>query len=216
MITPNSNGLGKSTMEDGSRSEKRAKFVKAFKRSATIGTLVLASVLLFVGAVVVALLLLFGFPGSVKADQSRLILASQNGDVRVVKLLLKKGVDVNATNVLGFGALNGATINGHMEIVQLLIDDGADINARDYLGFSPLIWACRNGHCPLARLLLDNGAAINAKTALGDTALIYACQRGYFEVVRLLLDKGAQINATNRLGRTALDSASYGKGCSAS
>jgi len=54
-----------------------------------------------------------------------LMLAAQKGHKEVVKLLLKKGANVNAKNDLGWTALDFAAKEGYKEIVKLLKAYGA-------------------------------------------------------------------------------------------
>jgi uncharacterized protein len=54
------------------------------------------------------------------------------------KLLLAKGVDVNAANGNGQTALHGAAQSGWNSFVQLLADHGATITAKDHFGSTPL------------------------------------------------------------------------------
>jgi ankyrin repeat protein len=57
------------------------------------------------------------------------------------KLLLAKGVDVNAVNGNGQTALFGAAQSGWNGFVQLLADHGAMLAAKDHFGSTPLDFA---------------------------------------------------------------------------
>ena len=54
------------------------------------------------------------------------MVASQNGHVRVVQILLSAGADVNAKINNVWTALKSARKNGHVEIVRLLKAAGAE------------------------------------------------------------------------------------------
>jgi ankyrin repeat protein len=56
---------------------------------------------------------------------------------QAVRVLLKTGVDVNATNEADFSAIHGAAFLGANEMLELLVKEGADINARDFRGRTP-------------------------------------------------------------------------------
>ena len=57
-----------------------------------------------------------------------LLVASANGNARMVNLLLEKGIDVNITDDYNNTALFIAAINGREDVVKLLLEKGADIN----------------------------------------------------------------------------------------
>ena len=56
------------------------------------------------------------------------MLAAMYGDVPSLRLLLDKGVDVNATNNFGETPLALAAQAGHAPFVQLLLSNGASTN----------------------------------------------------------------------------------------
>ena len=66
----------------------------------------------------------------IKDGWTALMLASDKGHLKVVKLLLEKGANANAQNNNGETALMVASEKGHLEIVKLLIEKGANINAQ--------------------------------------------------------------------------------------
>ena len=106
------------------------------------------------------------------------MIASSEGHLEMVKLLVENGADVKAKDKDkdGWTALMWASCKGDLEIVKFLVESGADVNAK----------------CSVY------------KYTDGYTALMYASIRGYYEIVEILLDNKADINATTDLGRTAL------------
>ena len=87
-------------------------------------------------------------------DGTALVAASQNGHLDVVKFLLSKKADVNATDKNGATALILASGNGHAEIVSLLLGKGAKMNAQNADGGTALMSAAGNGHEGVVRVLL--------------------------------------------------------------
>lgn len=61
--------------------------------------------------------------------------------VEAVKLCLKLGADVNATNSLGMTAVHGAANRGWESIIQILADHGAKLDVKDIGGRTPMIFA---------------------------------------------------------------------------
>lgn len=91
---------------------------------------------------------------STQANGTPLMAAAGGADVRMIKLLLEKGANVNAADSEGYTALACAVSRrASPEAVQLLLSSGADINARNKRGETPLVLAERNGDYALVSLL---------------------------------------------------------------
>jgi ankyrin repeat protein len=61
--------------------------------------------------------------------------------VEAVKLCLERGVDVNASNSLGFAAMHGAANRGWESVIQILADHGAKLEVKDQVGRTPMTFA---------------------------------------------------------------------------
>ncbi|OGO96416.1 MAG: hypothetical protein A3F41_03160 [Coxiella sp. RIFCSPHIGHO2_12_FULL_44_14] len=119
---------------------------------------------------------------------SFLKMAAKLGNIEIVKLLLERGVDINAQNgQLGYTALMIDVRGGHIEMVRLLLDRGADIDRQTIRGMTALMLAAQHGRTEIAQLLLDRGADIDLKDSLHFTAHSHAVQRQQTEVAELLL-----------------------------
>ena len=70
-----------------------------------------------------------------------LIYSSKNGDLDIVKLLLKSGADVNRQNNSGNTALVLASNSGHDKTVKMLVAAGADVNIQNLNGTTALMLA---------------------------------------------------------------------------
>ncbi|BEU15928.1 hypothetical protein wHmcTK_11110 [Wolbachia pipientis] len=132
--------------------------------------------------------------------------AVRSGNLAEVKILLKKGADVNAKDETYFMTpLHYATVYGHKEIVELLIEKGADVNAKDETDFTTLHYATVYGHKEIVELLIEKGADVNAKDETDFmTPLHYATVYGHKEIVELLIEKGADVNAKDETDFTPL------------
>ncbi|TDH72261.1 hypothetical protein CCR75_002503 [Bremia lactucae] len=85
-----------------------------------------------------------------------LMLASRNGTVAMMMLLLAHQADTTVSNMSEYMALHFAACNGQIKIVQALVRAGANVVfAREYIiGLTPLMSAVAYGHIDLVRYLL--------------------------------------------------------------
>ncbi|KAK4105162.1 ankyrin, partial [Parathielavia hyrcaniae] len=127
---------------------------------------------------------------------SPLYLATREGHIGTMKVLLSKGVaDVPRPFHTLAVPLITASRWGCREGVQLLLDHGANINDVEN-NPDALVEASLRGHEKVVQLLLDHGADVNAKggEVFGNNALQIAAGRGDYEIVKLLLEKGADVD----------------------
>jgi ankyrin repeat protein len=125
----------------------------------------------------------------------------------VVKLLLEKGVALEAKASYGQTPLIYAAENGHEAIVKLLLEKGARLEARDSYFRSLLSHAAENGHEAIVKLLLEKGAELEARDSYVQTPLSHAAGNGHEAIVKLLLEKGAELKAMDRHDQTPLSHA---------
>ncbi|VDI47760.1 blast:Ankyrin-1 [Mytilus galloprovincialis] len=133
---------------------------------------------------------------------SALDVACFKGHIKVIKLLIDVGMNINDTTNRGSTPLYMACLGGHYETVKFLLDlNGQEFNSRvdttikDKEGWSALHLACQNGH---------------KETKRGWSALHLACQNGHKEVIKLLIDVGMNINDPTNNGSTPLHHACFG------
>lgn len=150
--------------------------------------------------------------------------AVQFGHEAIVKLLLRKGADVNVVFFTDFGPtgykpLHVAAQYGQEKIVKLLLDKGVDIDTQaeePKSHYAPLHVAAKYGQMEIIKLLLDRGAKVDAKFSTGKTPLHVAIKFDQEEIAELLLDKGAKVDAKLSNGDTPLHvAAKYGRYSSA-
>ena len=153
---------------------------------------------------VVALTCVSGQAGLRADDRSDLISAVRHGDRDGLAALLKKGVDVNATEADGATALMWASDRDDEESAALLIQAGANVNIANELGATALWAASMNGSAAMVRTLLQAGANPNLALLAGETPVMVASRSGSADVVEQLLAKGANVNARGPRGQTAL------------
>jgi ankyrin repeat protein len=134
------------------------------------------------------------------------------GRLKVVKLLLQRGAEVNATGPGDATALQWAANVGREETATFLLSNGADAHRRDNEGRVPLLVACWKGHLGVVRVLVQHMGelVLQATDDEGKTALHWAAIGGREEMATFLLSNGAQANIRDNEGRIPLIAASSG------
>ena len=75
------------------------------------------------------------------------------GNLPMVRLLVRRGANVDHPNNKGETALQHAVLHDRVEIVKLLIEGKADPNRADAKGCTPLALARRSGNVEILKLL---------------------------------------------------------------
>ena len=143
-----------------------------------------------------------------------LAIASHEGNLDVVKLLLAKGADPNGNPDPNsyLVPIVEAGLSDSIAIIDVLLDNGADVNHPDNeTGMTPLMEIIKRGD-PLVneievlrRLLEEPNIDIDSQTPNGYTALMYAAGRDNPPVLNLLLEYYPNPNLVDVKGKLALD-----------
>jgi ankyrin repeat protein len=159
------------------------------------------------------------------AHLTPILLAARNGSLETARVLLAKGANLTAKDLLGNTALATAVSNGDKAMVKLLLARGADPKSDNSFALAlhsgkrelidlflakdvtattrDLLFAVQSGKPEVVELVLRTKVDVNAAEQ-GRTALMLAAGKGSPEVVALLLAKGADVKAADGDGRTAL------------
>lgn len=145
--------------------------------------------------------------------RSLLMIATNNRDVEMARLLVKHGADVNqqASNLDSPFLYAGAS--GQTELVRLFLDNGARFNVFNRYYGSALIPACERGHVETVRLLANTkNYPIDHVNRLGWTALMEAVILGnggkkFQQIVQILKGAGAKMDIPDHSGVTPLQHA---------
>lgn len=102
--------------------------------------------------------------------------------VKVMRVLIDAGADVNMRDVSGFSPVVSMWTKKdsfkHVDqtevMCEMLVKAEANVNVSDADGMTPLHYACKTSSLSLVRLLLFKNADVKAKTLKGETPLMLA------------------------------------------
>ncbi|XP_071243700.1 ankyrin repeat and SAM domain-containing protein 3 [Salvelinus alpinus] len=136
-------------------------------------------------------------PQDLLPDGSPLIEAARLGKLRLVRLLLEGGAQVNERNPGGETPLLAAckalrgepTGPGTLKLLRYLLDNQADPNAQDRSGRTALMYSCmERAGAQLASTLLSAGADPSMEDYSGASAMVYAINAQHQPTLQVLLD----------------------------
>ncbi|XP_032266885.1 ankyrin repeat and SOCS box protein 3 isoform X3 [Phoca vitulina] len=132
------------------------------------------------------------YHNSVECLRMLIHAAVENGQIDVLRLLLRHGANVNGSHSMcGWNALHQATFQENAEIIKLLLKKGANKECQDDFGITPLFVAAQYGKLESLNILISSGANVNCQALDKATPLFIAAQEGHTECVELLLSSGA-------------------------
>ncbi|XP_005477272.1 ankyrin repeat domain-containing protein 34B isoform X2 [Oreochromis niloticus] len=131
------------------------------------------------------------------SDCSPLISAASSGKLRLVRLLVEGGAEVNGRNPKGETALLAAckALRGEpagpetIKLLTYLLQNKADPNAKDRAGRTALMYACmERAGAQVAATLLAAGADPSMEDYSGASALVYAINEQHQPTLKVLMD----------------------------
>lgn len=157
-------------------------------------------------------------PSSLQSTSKRtpLHFACGTGQLKVTKLLIQHGANLESRDFVKNTPLLEACFNKNIDLIKVLILSGANVNSRNKIGFTPLIYACTMKwniieRIECVKLLLEHGANPNIKSVKNKVPIEIACLKNQVEIVDLLLKHGSSMNVKIGKSNTLLHhSCQYG------
>ena len=125
--------------------------------------------------------------------ETYLMVASANGNLEIVKLLVEFGADINRFHENLGSALILAVVSDHLEIVKYLLEHGADLTLADENGYTPLICSAFYGNYETFKELYTKDQNIYQEAKDGLTVFLAACTSNNVDLVNKLIKLGANI-----------------------
>jgi len=132
----------------------------------------------------------------------RLVGAARQGDIRAVRLALRRMPRQAGGSVFQKEALRQAVKHDHLGVTMELLNHGVNANMTDAFGWNPLAEFAAKGSALGVQAVLQHGANVQARTPDGWTALHWAAANGHQDVVEVLRKHGAQIGTVDAAGLT--------------
>ncbi|XP_075976764.1 uncharacterized protein LOC142976995 isoform X2 [Anticarsia gemmatalis] len=133
-------------------------------------------------------------------------IASSQGNVELIQLLLKYGAPIDAQDFDGDTPLHETILSHRHEAMVTLLYAGADPEITNHPGlYTPFHLACTRDYLPNVESLFPFVSDINQSTLSGDTPLHYALLGMSQRTAHFLLDHGADPHIKNAVGHMAID-----------
>lgn len=132
--------------------------------------------------------------------RSLLVIAIENKQQDIVKLLLKYGADPNQATKAGFSPLARAVAVGNPKVIEILTASGAEFTQPD--DHTILHAAIMQDQVQRVKLLLSSGVSLNNQDYHGSTPLHVAAWLGSNIILKILLAGGANPKVEDKDGRT--------------
>ncbi|XP_067942124.1 E3 ubiquitin-protein ligase HACE1-like [Watersipora subatra] len=140
-----------------------------------------------------------------RTKRTLLLASAQANAYDCLCLLIKKGADVNISDVSGTTPFLAACRNGHRRIVKkLILDKEVDVQKRDMSGLTGIHWMAASGRVDCLSDCISLIHDIDILDEQGQTPLHVAAKNGHLKAMELLIEHGAQLNIAANSGDTPL------------
>lgn len=133
------------------------------------------------------------------------MVAAKKGDLKLAKVLVYEGADVNEPTETQGTPFMFAIVGGQQEAAQWLLEQGADVNTVGSNGWTALTIAAAKGQVHLLQWLIGEGADAQVRDVYRFTPLLRAVENGHVEAAAVLLSLvDTDVNALDENDNTAL------------
>ena len=133
-----------------------------------------------------------------------LMNAALNGNVQVVKSVIKRGADPSLMDNRGWNTLHCAAQGGDTDIISLIHTHLPNIDSKTREGDTPLMLAALNGKLRAVKWFLERGATVACEEKRGWNTLHHAAQGGDTDIISLIHTHLPNIDSKTREGDTPL------------
>ncbi|XP_034949607.1 putative ankyrin repeat protein RF_0381 [Chelonus insularis] len=146
--------------------------------------------------------------------------AVRSGEIKIVRLLLENGANVNLRNENGITPIINAAWKNNLGMIKLLLKYGADVTNADSSGrtvlhftimgcidhiYTSLTFCMDRTKAKIVKLLISKGADVNVqKYDTNSSPLHFAAWLGIPDTIQVLLAHGARMDLINSLHLTPL------------
>ncbi|CRG94164.1 ankyrin-repeat protein, putative [Plasmodium gallinaceum] len=121
----------------------------------------------------------------------------RNGSLKMAKIILKKGSNINHKDINGISPLHICVKHGHLSLAKFLLENNANINIKDNDGQTPIFYAIINRHYDIVKLLIENGADVSIKDNNNASVYDYADFTGKTKLSTYILYKSNELIVKN-------------------
>ena len=136
--------------------------------------------------------------------------ACEYGRLKVVELLLSKGVEIDLENRYHWASLILAAKNAHSDVFLYLMNYCVDVSKKNSHHRTALHYASKYGHLKVVKFLCNRDLQIDEEdhSQMQCTPLMLAAEKGYSDILLYLITHGADVSKKDVCKRTALHYAS--------
>ena len=133
-----------------------------------------------------------------------LMNAALNGNVQVVKSIIKREADPSLMDNRGLNTLHYAAQGGNTDIISLIHTHLPNIDSKTREGDTPLMLAALNGKLRAVKWFLERGATVACEEKRGWNTLHHAAQGGDTDIISLIHTHLPNIDSKTGEGDTPL------------